>query len=188
LDEKVWYARTMSTIKIEAARANGILYPELAWSVSREVGVPFWVVCAFLEQESGGGRNIYGHDVDALGNPRPFWGHGQVTKENYEAYKKERDLGVTREDRFPKLGRRNQGVGPMQLTYWSLQDRADANGGCWDWYANVLTGVQIVKEYYDASKSTGITKWRDAAVKYSAKETYGDEMVVMFKKWQGIIL
>jgi hypothetical protein len=56
------------------------------------------VLCAFLMQESSGGRNIYGHD------PTIFQDHGEVTETNYADYVVLRDqTGLA------------QGVGPMQL-------------------------------------------------------------------------
>lgn len=35
-----------------------------------------------------------------------------------------------------------QGVGPMQLTHWSLQDEADREGGCWVPAPNVRVGCR----------------------------------------------
>lgn len=178
---------TMSTKKIEIARKNGIKVPELAWEAATAAGIPFWVLCAFLEQETSGGMHIYGHDVNADGSPRPFWGHGEVTRENYEAYKKERDLGVTRADRFPNLGRRSQGVGLLQLTHWTIQDRADANGGCWVPYYNLLTGAQIIKEYFEASNEDGIERWVYAARRFSGKDSYANTMRTRLSKWRDLI-
>ena len=39
-----------------------------------------------------------------------------------------------------------QGVGPCQLTYWTLQDAADALGGCWKPLANMRVGFSHLAE------------------------------------------
>lgn len=67
-----------------------------------------------LMKESGGGRNVYGHDAVQCG---PVG--GTVTEDNYREYLRNR----------AQCG--SQGVGPTQLTYYTLQDRADQLGGCW---------------------------------------------------------
>ena len=164
------------------ARANGILMPWMAYRAHKETGVPYYVLCAFLMQETGGGRNVYGHDVDASGVPRPFCGHGDVTQANYEAYKIERDLGIREIDRFPRLGRRSQGVGPMQLTYYAYQDKADELGGCWDPRVNVLVGAQIIAEY----RTRGLS-WHRVARVYNGKESYAVEMDARFDHWSDLL-
>lgn len=176
--------------QIRTARSNGILNPVKAWRAAKNAGIPYWVMCAFLMQESAGGQNIYGHDVDASGNPRPFWGHGEVTQANYEAYKKERDLGIVNASRFPKLGRRSQGVGPMQLTWWEFQDKADAQGGCWDIYTNMLTGAQVIAGHYAVAKgkfSLETQRWHYVALKYNGKESYAVAMDARFAKWKSLL-
>ena len=44
-----------------------------------------------------------------------------------------------------------QGVGPCQLTWWELQDAADAQGGCWRPEINMRVGfghlAALVKRY-----------------------------------------
>lgn len=74
-------------------------------------------LAAAVAQTETNGRNIYGHD------PTIFVGAGPVTKENYLRY---------RGARGPHGEGGMQGVGVPQLTFWSLQDEADAEGGCWD--------------------------------------------------------
>lgn len=177
----------MITVKqIRAARSNGILRPVLTARAATVAGIPYYVACAFLEQESGGGANVYGHDVDVVGYPRPFWGHGEVTEENYEAYKRERDLGI-REDRFSELGRRSQGVGPMQLTFYGFQDEADAAGGCWDPYTNMLVAFRLIRRYYLQAGGAETTRWWTVARRYNGKESYADQMASRFRKWKGLV-
>lgn len=93
-------------------RRQGIVNPIWTLRAAREAKLPLDLACAFLEQESNGGQNVFGHD------PTIFIGAGKVTRRKYLAYKQFR--GHTH----------MQGVGPMQLTWWSTQDEADALGGC----------------------------------------------------------
>jgi hypothetical protein len=176
------------------AQKNGILADMVprAAKAAEVTPIPFYVICAFLMQESNGGHNVYGHDVRMVGNvkvPQPFWGHGEVTEANYQAYKRERDalLNVAGYNY-----RRSQGVGPMQLTYWSIQDRADkvATSGCWHPWVNIATGARIIKEYYDAARKAGkndAQAWHDAALKYNGKEAYAVQMDARFATWKKLI-
>ena len=152
--------------------------------------VPFYVVCAFLMQETNGGNNIYGHDVRLVGTtkvPQPFYGHGEVTQTNYAIYKGERDRLL----KEPGYGyRRSQGVGPMQLTYWSIQDEADAAGGCWQPWVNITTGIKIIKSYYDTARQLGKSDkdaWHYAALKWNGKESYAVAMDALFAKWKPLV-
>jgi len=150
--------------KIQIAANLGIKMPFRAMKVSHAVPIPYGVLCAFLEQESGGGQNIYGHD------PGWFCGKGPVTRENYAVYKAGR------------AAHNSQGVGPMQLTYYAFQDRADALGGCWRPYVNMLVGAQILKEYFVKYKT-----WHLAAYHYNgsgeAAERYADAVTEKIKKY-----
>ncbi len=154
----------MST-PVEIAKANGIVIAEIAWDASRQVGVPFWAACAFLVQESAGGQNVFGHD------PTIFVGAGSVTQEKYTAYKAERI----------RTGQ-CQGVGPMQLTFHTFQDQADALGGCWQPQHNVTQGLRILKGFVDAGKS-----WHQAAAAYNGSEAYADQMDARFVHWQQLL-
>lgn len=164
---------------IHVARANGLLMPHSAWRAHQRTGVPFYVLAAFLMQETGGGVNEYGHDVDSTGTPRPFWGVPEVTQENYAVYLHERDLGVVEAKQFPHLGRRSQGVGPMQLTYYAYQDRADHEGGCWDPAVNIRVGAEILAEKYAV-----LHDWHKVARSWNGRESYAVEMDARFKEWQ----
>lgn len=86
---------------------------------ARAAGLSQSLALGLREQESGtrGHGNVFGHD--ASGN---HVGAGTVTKKKYLAYKAKR--GAT--------GRGGmQGVGPLQLTFYTFQDEADRLGGCW---------------------------------------------------------
>lgn len=133
--------------------------------VSEKTGVPYYVVCAFLEQESSGGENVFGHD------PTIFIGAGRVTKEKYLKYKAERN-------RTGKV----QGVGPMQLTYGPFQDSADALGGAWKPDINMEVGFGLIKNYWDQTKS-----WREVGRRYNGKYSYGDQIVDKINKWKRLL-
>ena len=81
---------------------------------ARRADIPISLGFALIEQESGF-RNVFGHDNSI------FKGAGKVTKAKYLDYKAARGTP----------GKRMQGVGPAQLTWWTFQDRADRLGGAW---------------------------------------------------------
>lgn len=162
-------------------RDHGIVNPVWTTEACHRTGLPVFVACAFLEQETGGGHNVYGHDVNTDGTPRPFWGFGEVTEANYACYLRERDLGVRESRRFPTLGRRAQGVGPMQLTWYSYQDEADRLGGCWRPVINMQVAFRIIASDIAAGKSL-----HQAAKEYNGKESYAVQMDGRFKKWKRI--
>lgn len=102
---KAWGMQNSLRIIIEARRAG--LPPSLAFAV--------------IEQESGNGANVFGHDPPPNGLTGG-WGGVAVTEKRYRAYKSTRGARG--------LGGM-QGVGPAQLTWYELQDKADALGGAW---------------------------------------------------------
>ena len=111
----------------ERLRAAGIVAPRTTVREAKRVGLPLELACALLEKESSGGRNIYGHD------PTIFAGAGKVTRANYADYKRRR---------IASGNKLMQGVGPCQLTWWELQDAADADGGCWHPEVNMRVGFR----------------------------------------------
>lgn len=117
-------------------RKHGIVNPILTLRAARAAELELATACAILEQETGGGKNIFGHD------PSIFRGAGAVTKAKYLAYKRARVASDNTE---------MQGVGPVQLTWWSLQDEADAAGGCWRPRINMTVGFRraahLIHEY-----------------------------------------
>lgn len=122
---------------IEQLRGLGILMPAHCLAAARDAKLPLHLAASLLIQESGGGRNVYGHDPTIFsGGP----GHGQpneVTEANYREYLQLRGT---------KGGGGMQGVGPCQLTWWSYQDEADGLGGCWDPLANMKVGFRQLAE------------------------------------------
>ena len=122
---------------IEQLRGLGILMPAHCLAAARDAKLPLHLAASLLVQESGGGRNVYGHDPTIFsGGP----GHGQpneVTEANYREYLQLRGT---------KGGGGMQGVGPCQLTWWSYQDEADGLGGCWDPLTNMKVGFRQLAE------------------------------------------
>jgi hypothetical protein len=159
--------RERAAQKIVKARAAGCKRPIVAWTEAARAGVPYYVLCAYLEQESSGGMNVFGHDQmrcsDEIKGMR-------VTKRRYEAYKQRR----------PTCGM--QGVGPMQLTFHSLQDEADALGGCWRPRINIRYGVGLISAYKEENGS-----WHDAAKRYNGSEEYADRNDLLRRRWKAAL-
>ncbi len=139
--------------KVALAKGHGIKHPYVTMEEARLADIPYYVLCAYLIQESSGGMNVFGHD-DSI-----YRGAGSVTKAKYLAYKIERDELVPR---------RMQGVGPMQLTWWEFQDRADAYGGCWKPRYNIRVGAELLAKYHEEHT------WHDVARLYNAGSLEGD--------------
>jgi len=162
-------APTAAQGRVDAARRAGCTMADAARRATRDAGIPYYVGCAFLLQESGGGRNVFGHD------PTVFAGAGEVTRSKYLAYKKVRQrTGLM------------QGVGPMQLTWYSYQDRADRLGGAWKPYANMLVGFRHLAALH---RSTG--SWTTAAHEYNGggpmAEAYAAQMAGRLGHMRSII-
>lgn len=153
--------------EIVKARKHGIRMPIRAWKEAKRAGLPFHIACAFLVQETNGGQNIFGHD------PTIFVGAGKVTKKKYLAYKKKRG----------SLGQGGmQGVGPMQLTYWTIQDTADQLGGCWKPSINMRVGFTLIVQYEKALGS-----WTKAAERYNGSREYAVEVRSRWVSWKKIL-
>lgn len=154
--------------EILIARRNGIKIPVRASRAANKAGIPFYVMCAFLEQESSGGDNVFGHDGGTSG-----WasGWGEATKAKYVKYRTGR-----------KAGKGMQGVGPMQLTWWEFQDQADALGGCWKPYFNCLVGAQLLHEYWNQHGS-----WIKVGERYNGAYAYGVEVNKKVEKWKRLL-
>jgi hypothetical protein len=106
---------------------------------ARQAGIGQSLALALRTQETGikGDGNVFGHD------PTIFVGAGQVTKAKYLAYKHQRG-------NHGQGGM--QGVGPLQLTYFSFQDRADQLGGCWNVTYNYRVGFRDLAHLIDVHR------------------------------------
>lgn len=115
-----------------AIRSHGGHYEDAIVRAATRFGVPVALVCAVADVESGF-TNVFGHDTvrNPIKSPPPPAPDRVVTEALYREYKRHR-----------KLGEGSQGVGPMQLTFFTLQDEADALGGCFDPAINIHVGVR----------------------------------------------
>lgn len=159
--------------KASKLKQAGILIPQVAIEEAALTGLELAVLCAVLERETGGGANVVGHDRDSAGNlifpARP--GRVPVTKALYLAYKKKR-----RKDGSGGM----QGFGPMQLTWWELQDRADRMGGCWVPRINVRAGAEALKGEISAR---GL---REGLKAYNGSYEYADAILARLAHWRQV--
>jgi hypothetical protein len=137
---------------IERLRAEGVLRPQAVVEEAKRAGLRLPLACALLEKESGGGRNVFGHD------PTIFVGAGEVTRAKYREYKKRR---------VASGNKHMQGVGPCQLTWWEFQDAADREGGCWRPEVNMRVGfrhlVALINQHGEADGARRYNGTRTAA-------------------------
>jgi len=139
---------------------------------ARRADIPVSLGFAVVEQESGF-ENVFGHD------PTIFIGAGKVTKAKYLDYKHARGTP----------GRRMQGVGPCQLTWWTFQDRADELGGCWIAKHNIRVGFQHLGDLLRQHGSM-----RDALAVYNAGNTqspqgrrYAEQVLKRQRRWHNVL-
>jgi soluble lytic murein transglycosylase-like protein len=125
------------------------------------------VLAAVLEQETGGGANVFGHD------PTIFAGAGVVTRLKYLAYKNARGS-------HGQGGM--QGVGPMQLTWYSYQDKADKYGGAWNPRFNVRVGAEMLRDEFRQYKN-----WWNVFLHYNGSSSYANQVSQRVKKWQRLL-
>jgi hypothetical protein len=157
------------------AKAHGGRYCLRIILEARKAGIPISLGFALLEQESSdrvtsGARNVFGHDKG-----KPFAGAGKVTQKKYLEYKKIRG---------PKGHGGMQGVGPAQLTWWELQDKADRLGGSWVPRYNIQVAFARLAELIDrygenralAAYNAGESNWRDGI-------NYAQDVRRRQKKW-----
>lgn len=115
--------------------AWGILRADDVVAIAAAVGLPLAAAAALLEQESGGGRNVFGSDRVATGGA--YVKGAEVTEQAYRAYRAALAAG--------RAGQ--QGVGPCQLTSVDFQNQADALGGAWQPVPNMRVGFGLLARY-----------------------------------------
>lgn len=120
-----------------------------------------------LMKESGGGRNVWGHDNVAAGGN--YVKGAVVTQEAYARYKAARAVNGA------------QGVGPTQLTWPGFQDRADARGGTWDWRVNCAVGFEILA---DAISRLGL---RGGFKAYNGGDAYAADAMARYAVWNAAL-
>lgn len=152
-------------LKVSRARDNGIVNPVWAIQVALWAKMPPAVLCAYLEQETAGGHNLWGHDKTWM------IGYPVLNEDTYSVYKAHRSA----------FG--NQGVGPMQLTHPTFQDRADAMGGCWQPLTNMLCAADWLRD----QKDRGLD-WHAVARAYNGSDAYANHNDELRAKWKDILL
>lgn len=156
--------------QVEAAQAAGLVNVQTAAEVAEETGLPFYIMCALLEKETGG-DNIYGHDQGGALSGFP----GEVNKGNFEVFRWMIDNGRT-----------SNGVGPMQITWPPFFDQMDEQGlDPTDVRDNMLFGAIVFKGYYDTHRKTLPVREaiRKAGVNYNDSAEYGDSLVEISDDW-----
>jgi hypothetical protein len=157
----------MSDIGVLAA--GGIDRAADVVSIAAAAGLELAAAATLLIKESGGGRNVWGHDGVTVA-PNTYVKGGPVTQSNYAAYIAAVAAG--------RAGR--QGCGPTQLTFGPFQQQADDAGGCWRWEINCRVGFEILADHirrrgvqggfraYNGSGSAAEAYGRDAKTRYDA--------------------
>lgn len=145
---------------------RGFKNPWILLQEADRAGLSHATAVSVTEQETGTGRNVFGHDD--VKNPAPKG--GLVTEDRYLRYKRDRKRG---------LGM--QGVGPLQLTWWEFQDRADAMGGCWKVRYNYREGFTDLAALIEAHG------WHEGVKRYNGggpkAEKYANEVRLRHSKW-----
>jgi hypothetical protein len=150
------------------AKAHGANYSLRIIREARRAGIPISLGFALVEQESNF-SNVFGHD------PTIFAGAGKVTKRKYLEYKRQRGTP----------GRRMQGVGPCQLTWWTYQDRADRLGGCWVARHNIRVAFEDLAELVKAhGKREGIKRYNGSGKRADA---YAMSVLRRQRRWHDIL-
>lgn len=120
---------------------------------AQRVGLPVHLVAALIEGESGG-KNIYGHDGGGLfstasgpvtigGTTYPQGSNIPVTDSNFKEFESRLLSGGT-----IRPGVTSNGVGPAQITYWSLFPDARRRGfNLADPVDNIAYGAEILRRY-----------------------------------------
>lgn len=153
---------------ITKLRLNGNKRPVYTYREAKRAHVPVSVLAAVLDQETGGARNVFGHDRDKyghrLGGIPESWVN--VTKARYLIYKAAR----------PSKGM--QGVGPMQLTWYAFQDKADAYGGCYLPKINIRVGAEMLRDEFKQYGSWWAAFWH-----YNGSQAYANVVEGRRKHW-----
>lgn len=147
------------------ARRHGMRHSLKIAQEARLAGVPYDLAYALVEQETGTGRNVFGHD------PTIYAGAGRVTKRRYLAYRRlRRESGNTL----------MQGVGLTQLTWWEFQDEADRHGGCWKPRVQLRVAFRRLRGLLGRGESAGIAAYNGSG---PAATTYSVSVRSRRRKW-----
>lgn len=151
-------------------RKLGIQVPVRMIMAARKAGLAVPIAASILMQETGGGRNEWGHDPTIFVGGHDThngkqWGE-TVTASAYKAYLAQR--GTAGHGGM-------QGVGPCQLTYYAYQDAADKAGGCWKPLPNMIIGFTALANLIRrAGLHDGIAAYNGTG---SAAQQYADAVI-----------
>ena len=162
------------TSDVEILARHGIVNSGAVVSIARSLDLDVALAATLLEKESGGGANVWGRDpVETAG---AYVKGGPVTRTNYTAYRAARARKACGQ----------QGCGPTQLTMDAYQLQADAAGGCWDWAANVRTGLGILAGLIrHAGERDGFRRYNGSG---PAAEAYGADAMTKAARWRGLLV
>lgn len=141
----------------DVLRQYGILDPDLTVRLADQAALSYAAAGVVLMKETGGGRNVWGHDGVNTGGI--YTKGAEVDMATYQRYRSARNAG--------QIG--SQGVGPVQLTWHGFQDLADSRGGCWKPEVSTLVGFETLGA---AIRATDV--WH-AALKYNGAAPYADD-------------
>jgi hypothetical protein len=164
--------RTLATAPVDVLTAGGVVNPGGVVALAGQVGIELAAAVTLLFMESGGGRNVWGHDrvitegIYVTGSP--------VARDAYLRYKARRAV----------IG--SQGVGPTQLTWHGFQDQADAMGapnlGCWTWEINCRVGFGVLGGLlHGHGDAAGFAAYNGSGAQAQA---YGARAVKLLQDWR----
>jgi hypothetical protein len=165
-------------------KRNGIVYPDQTLAAFKligpipKVGFSLAACCAVLDNETGGGENVWGHDPwDEEAYPKGIAHpagppNDPVTQWTYTQYKEKRDAGM-----------QPQGCGPCQLTDASLQIEAEKLGGCWVPQHNMTIGFRFLSQLFleHGSAEAGFAAYNGSG---PDAEEYGVRAAALADEWQ----
>lgn len=160
--------RALATSPVDVLTAGGVVNPGGVAAIAAGVGIELAAAVTLLFMESGGGKNVWGHDRVLTGGI--YVSGSPVTKDAYLRYKARRAV----------LGA--QGVGPTQLTWRGFQDQADAQGGCWDWSVNCRVGFGVLGGLiHGHGEQAGFAAYNGSG---PAAQAYGQRAVQLLAMWR----
>ena len=132
-------------------------------AAAKRASTPLYLAAALIRQESSG-RNIYGNDEGGIygtdANTPPSYTK-TVTEANYNAFLSQLLSGNE------WTGRTSNGVGPAQITHWSLHRDARNEGlRLWVPEDNMFFGLRLFAQYLGGDYSEASVKL--AATRYNA--------------------
>lgn len=158
-----------------------IVYPLVTVLAAKIAGLPVSLACAILGQESSGGLNEWGHDPTIFKGGHDKAHNRQypefpISQAAYFTYKTERGSA-----KAPDVGKRQQGVGPGQLTTAWKQDQADLLGGAWKPLPNMIEAFSLLRA---SIQRDGL---RATVVAYNGSgaraEKYADVVLAHEREW-----